>query len=209
MLIDLHTHSRPCSGDSVLTAEELVQRAAEAGLNGIVLTEHDAIRPQAEVQALSERYGLAVLRGMEVTTEIGHVLVFGLGCYTPALRSIETLRREADAAGAVIFLAHPYRGWHRPVPWERLPELVHGVEALNGQEHLTRNQRALALAGRFALPGIGGSDTHFLSGLAVCATRLPHLPQDELDLADMLRAGRHEAVQLRVPAWSRRELPPF
>ncbi len=209
MLIDLHTHSRPCSGDSTLTAEELVQRAAEAGLDGIALTEHDAILPEAEARALSARYGLAVLRGMEVTTEIGHVLVFGLSRYTPALRSIEALRREADAAGAVIFLAHPYRGWHRPVPWERLPELVHGVEALNGQEHMTRNQRALALAGRFALPGIGGSDTHFLSGLAVCATRLPRLPEDEFDLAAMLRAGRHEAVQLRVPAWSRRELPPF
>ncbi|MER3419572.1 MAG: hypothetical protein C4290_03180 [Chloroflexota bacterium] len=209
VLIDLHTHSRPCSGDSVLTAQELVERAAGAGLHAVALTEHDAIHAETEVRALSERYGLAVLRGMEVTTEIGHVLVFGLTDYAPSLRSIEALRRAADAAGAVIFLAHPYRGWHRPVPWERLPELVHGVEALNGQEHMTRNQQARALAERFALPGIGGSDTHFLSGLAVCATRLPRLPRDELDLAAILRAGRHEAVQLRVPAWSRRELPPF
>lgn len=209
VLIDLHTHSRPCSGDSILTAEELVERAAAAGLHGVALTEHDTIRPAAEVRALAERYGLVVLRGMEVTTEIGHVLVFGLSCYTPALRAIETLRRAADAAGAVIFLAHPYRGWHRPVPWERLPELVHGVEALNGQEHVTRNRRAWALAERFALPGIGGSDTHFPSGLAVCATRLPRRPRDELDLAALLRTGRHEAVQLRVPSWSRRDLPPF
>ncbi|MER3488109.1 MAG: hypothetical protein C4307_05010, partial [Chloroflexota bacterium] len=125
VLIDLHTHSRPCSGDSVLTAQELVERAAGAGLHAVALTEHDAIHAETEVRALSERYGLAVLRGMEVTTEIGHVLVFGLTDYAPSLRSIEALRRAADAAGAVIFLAHPYRGWHRPVPWERLPELVH------------------------------------------------------------------------------------
>jgi predicted metal-dependent phosphoesterase TrpH len=209
MLIDLHTHSRPYSGDSALTAEELVERAAAAGLDGIALTEHDVIRPAEEVRTLSERFGILVLRGMEITTDIGHVLAFGLPCYSPALRSIEALRREADATGAVIFLAHPYRGWNRPVPWERLPELVHGVEALNGQEHATRNDRALTLAEDFGLPGIGGSDTHFLPGLAVCCTRLPCRPADEADLAAILRAGQHEAVQLRVPAWSRKELPPF
>jgi predicted metal-dependent phosphoesterase TrpH len=207
MLIDLHTHSRPFSGDSVLTAEELVERAARAGLDGVALTEHDTIRPAEEVRALSERFGILVLRGMEITTDIGHVLAFGLSCYTPELRSIEALRREADASGAVIFFAHPYRGWNRPINWEQLPELVHGVESLNGQEHTTRNERAQALAPAFPLPGIGGSDTHFLPGLAVCATRLTRPPADEADLAVLLRTGLHEAVQLRVPSWSRKEHP--
>ena len=207
MLIDLHTHSRPYSGDSIFDAEELVWRAAEAGLDGICLTEHDSMPPVSQVRALSERYGILVLRGMELTTETGHVLVFGLDAYSPSLRSPEVLRREADAQGAVIFLAHPYRGWSRPIDWERLPGLFHGVEALNGQEHATRNDQAQQLAGNFELPGIGGSDTHFLSGLAVCATRLAQWPLDEAALAAELRRGRHEAVQLRVPAWSRMEYP--
>jgi predicted metal-dependent phosphoesterase TrpH len=209
MLIDLHTHSRPHSGDSVLTAEELAERAAEAGLDGIALTEHDTLRSADEVAAIGERVGILVVRGIELTTDIGHVLAFGLPSYSPALRSIEVLRREADAHGAVIFLAHPYRGWNRPIDWQRLPELVHGVEALNGQEHATRNDRALELATGFSLPGIGGSDTHFLPGLAVCATRLPQRPADEVGLVELLRAGRHEAVQLRVPAWSRKPHPAY
>jgi predicted metal-dependent phosphoesterase TrpH len=207
MLIDLHTHSRPYSGDSALDAEELAERAADAGLDGIVLTEHDALHPTDEVRILSERAGILVLRGMEITTDIGHVLAFGLSTYAPALRSIEVLRREAEECGAIIFLAHPYRGWNRPIDWERLPELVHGVEALNGQEHATRNDRAQTLATRFSVPGIGGSDTHFLPGLAVCATRLTRRPADEADLAALLYTGLHEAVQLRVPAWSRMEYP--
>ena len=209
MLIDLHTHSRPVSGDSVLTALELAERAAAAGLDGVVLTEHDALRTVEEVREVGERTGIVVLRGIEVTTDIGHVLAFGLSEYSRAFRSVETLRREADASGGVIFLAHPYRGWHREIDWERLPELVHGVEALNGQEHTTRNERARELATGFALPGIGGSDTHFLPGLAVCATRFPRRPADEADLVALLRAGLHEAVQLRVPAWSRKEHPAF
>jgi len=186
-----------------------VQRLAGAGLDGVCLTEHDSIRPAEEVRALSERFGILVLRGMELTTEVGHALAFGLDAYSPDLRSPEVLRREADACGAVIFLAHPYRGWSRPIDWERLPEFFHGVEALNGQEHATRNERAKQLAQSFALPGIGGSDTHFLSGLAVCATRLVERPADEAGLAAELRRARHEAVQLRIPAWSRKEYPRF
>jgi predicted metal-dependent phosphoesterase TrpH len=209
MLIDLHTHSRPYSGDSVFSAEEVVQRLADAGLDGVCLTEHDSIRPAEEVRELTQRFGILVLRGMELTTEVGHVLAFGLDAYSPALRSPVVLRREADAQGAVIFLAHPFRGWSRPVDWERLPGLFHGVEALNGQEHATRNERAQQLARDFEVPGIGGSDTHFLPGLAVCATRLAERPADEAGLAAELRRGLHEAVQLRVPAWSRKEIPLF
>lgn len=207
VLIDLHTHSRPYSGDSALDGAELVQRAAAAGLEGVALTEHDTLRPAEEVAALAERFGILVFSGMELTTEIGHVLAFGLDSYHPSLRSIETLRREAAAVGGVLFLAHPFRGWNRPIDWGRLPELVHGVEALNGQEHGTRNDRAVELARSFSLPGIGGSDTHFAPGLAVCATRLSRSPRDDADLARELREGSHQAVQLRVPAWTRTELP--
>jgi predicted metal-dependent phosphoesterase TrpH len=209
MLIDLHTHSRPVSGDSTLTATELAERAAAAGLDGLVLTEHDALRSIEEVREVGERSGIVVLRGTEVTTEIGHVLAFGLSRYTPDFRSIVALRCEANVCGAVLFLAHPYRGWHRPIDLERMPDLVHGVEALNGQEHGTRNDRARSLAAHFSLPGIGGSDTHFLPGLAVCATRFSRRPTDEADLVELLRAGQYEAIQLRVPAWSRKEHPPY
>ena len=88
MLIDLHTHSRPASGDSALDADELVRRAAAAGLDGVALTEHDYLRPASEGGELSERHGIVVLCGIEVTTDIGHVLVFGLPAYHVGLRSI-------------------------------------------------------------------------------------------------------------------------
>lgn len=167
------------------------------------------MRPLAEARELSERFGILVLRGMEVTTDIGHVLAFGLESYSRDFRSITALRRAVDAVAGAIFMAHPYRGWHSPIDWDGLPELVHGVEALNGQEHGARNDRALELATGFSVPGIGGSDTHFLPGLAVCATRLHQRPADESALAAELLRGRHEAVQLRVPGWSRKEIPPY
>ncbi len=41
MIIDLHTHTYPRSGDSLLNPDVLIQEAKKLGLDGICLTEHD------------------------------------------------------------------------------------------------------------------------------------------------------------------------
>jgi predicted metal-dependent phosphoesterase TrpH len=41
MLIDLHTHTRPLSHDSLLSPDELIEAAKAAGLDAICVTEHD------------------------------------------------------------------------------------------------------------------------------------------------------------------------
>src|SRR3989304_2201581 len=41
MLIDLHTHTRPLSHDSLLTPDDLIEAAKAAGLDAVCLTEHD------------------------------------------------------------------------------------------------------------------------------------------------------------------------
>ena len=53
MLIDLHTHTYPLSWDSRLSPDELVERSKAAGLDGIVLSEHDWAWDPDEVAALA------------------------------------------------------------------------------------------------------------------------------------------------------------
>ncbi len=77
MLIDLHCHTQPLSACSSLTVEELIEAARRQGLDGVCLTEHDRLRPADETDRLAATHGLVVLRGMEVTTELGHALVYG------------------------------------------------------------------------------------------------------------------------------------
>ncbi|MBM3945400.1 MAG: PHP domain-containing protein, partial [SAR202 cluster bacterium] len=78
MLLDLHCHTAPMSDDSILSPDDLVDASKRAGLDGVCLTEHDRFWSFADAQALTKRHGILVLPGCEVTTEDGHMLVFGL-----------------------------------------------------------------------------------------------------------------------------------
>ena len=77
LIIDLHTHTHPASDDSSMTLDELVLRAREAGLDGVCVTDHDRFLDADEARRVSEAHGLLVLPGSEVTTDEGHLLVFG------------------------------------------------------------------------------------------------------------------------------------
>ena len=48
MKFDLHMHTRRYSPDSVIDPFDLVRRAQEIGLDGIVITEHDCLWPDLE-----------------------------------------------------------------------------------------------------------------------------------------------------------------
>lgn len=63
--IDLHTHSN-CS-DGLLAPEELVRRAAAAGLAAIAVTDHDTIAGVARALAAGERHSMEVVPGLEIS----------------------------------------------------------------------------------------------------------------------------------------------
>ncbi len=99
MLIDLHAHTRPISWDSDLTPDELVESAKAAGLDGICLTEHDYFWEPAEARALAKRHNFLVLPAVEVNTENGHILVYGLDKYEYGMHLIEQARGDGDGGG--------------------------------------------------------------------------------------------------------------
>ncbi|MFT4082491.1 MAG: PHP domain-containing protein [Nocardioides sp.] len=67
MRIDLHTHSRVSDGTDSPT--ELMRAAREAGLDVIALTDHDTSAGWAEAVPAARRYGVELVRGMEISTE--------------------------------------------------------------------------------------------------------------------------------------------
>ncbi|TEU02097.1 MAG: PHP domain-containing protein, partial [Dehalococcoidia bacterium] len=69
MLIDLHTHTRPLSHDSLLSPDELIEAAKAAGLDAVCLTEHDFTWEPEKVRELSRRHAFTVIPGIEVNTE--------------------------------------------------------------------------------------------------------------------------------------------
>lgn len=88
-VIDLHTHSN-CS-DGILTPEDLVSRASEAGVEVLALTDHDTLAGVARAQQAAESLGLTLISGVELSCEwsgVGiHVVGLGMDCRAPVLRA--------------------------------------------------------------------------------------------------------------------------
>ena len=195
MLIDLHCHTRPLSSCSALGPDELVHIAAERGLDGICLTEHDRAWDGAELAELRARANLPIFSGVELTTDMGHVLAFGLETsgFSPIAREVFA---AAEAAGAVLFLAHPARDGLLRVTYETV-EFFASVESLNGSDSRLQNMAASGLAKGFRLPGIGGSDAHTVAEVGRAATRFDEQIVTDRELLQALKSGRYEAVFLQ------------
>jgi len=80
MRIDLHTHSSVSDGTD--TPEELVRKAAAAGLDVVALTDHDTFDGLNAAVAEGQRIGVQVLRGMELSCsrrgDSVHLLAYGV-----------------------------------------------------------------------------------------------------------------------------------
>lgn len=211
MLIDLHTHTRPLSHDSLLTADELVEAAKTAGLDGLCLTEHDFAWDPQELRELAQRHRFLILPGIEVNTENGHILVFGLHRYVFGMHRVSHLAQLVEEAGGVMVAAHPYR---RQLPFEleesgdwsqaleraiANPAYRHicALETHNGRGTERENRFSQELCQRLGFPATAGSDAHEPADVGGCATEFQRPIADLADLIRELRAGRFRPALLR------------
>lgn len=194
MLIDLHCHTAPLSSCSALDVGQLVELARARGLEGICLTEHDRAWPEDEVQHLRDSLKFPIFSGVELTTDMGHILAFGLRSSSFSALAVEVFD-SAQRGGALLFLAHPARDGLLRVSAETV-RIFESVEAVNGSDTRLQNMAATGLASGFRLPGIGGSDAHTSAEVGRAATRFERPLATNEDLRRELAAGRYEAASL-------------
>jgi predicted metal-dependent phosphoesterase TrpH len=190
MLIDLHCHTKVYSACSALTPDALVRAARARGVDGVCITEHDALWTLDEVARVSAAMDFPVFRGMEVTTEVGHVLVFGVSAHHPSMAQLSELQHIVRSEGALMYLAHPSRRYGT-LPPEDLGAMFDSVETQNGTEGMLQNDNAARLAASCRLPGVGGSDAHSAREVGVCATEFDGVIEDEPSFFEALRAGNY------------------
>ena len=205
MIIDIHTHTFPNSDDSTLDPEQLIDGAKRVGLDGICITDHDGFWSPEDLHRLSRAHDFLVLPGCEVTTEEGHLLVYGLRRYVFGMHRASFVKQLVDEVGGAIVVAHPYRRAYRQQadtgPSARLQMLkqasrnpafclADAVEVLNGRGSGKENAFSHEVAARFGVPETGASDAHRLEDLGTFATKF-HRPVRCLeDLVRELKAGR-------------------
>ena len=207
MRFDLHAHTHVMSSCSQLTPEDLVEQAKAIGLDGIVITEHDAQWEPEALAELAERSGLVILAGMEVSTDLGHVLAYGLPKYLPGIYRAKGLREAADEVGAVLIQSHPLRlpvyvgGEYDGKNGFKLDDLVQrpifrlvdSIETYNGCRPADENELAREVAERWGMRGIGAGDAHSLDAIGRCVTVFEEPIRTMADLVRELKAGRYWA----------------
>ena len=148
------------------------------------------------------------MRGNEITTDQGDMLVFGLETPIHGIIKLEELRILVSQAGGFLIAAHPFRGFllfgsgqlgltpekamERP-----LFKQVEGIEVLNSKVTEKENRFASEVAKGIGLPGTGGSDAHQVSDVGLYATRFFSKITSEKELIDALRGRCYEAVAFK------------
>ena len=197
-IFDMHTHSSDRSFDAGARADALAEQAAQRGLDGFCLTEHNSLWAESDMRRLSEAFEVTVLRGMELSTDVGHVLVYGLDRYAPELLRIERLREVVRSEGAAMVLAHPMRAHNERHPsWAELPHWFEAIEAINGDNSDSVDGYYMRLAADHGVATVGGSDAHSREAIGRAGTAFPEPVKELSDLVRLLVAGRAEAVDMR------------
>lgn len=130
-----HLHTTASDGRGTL--DEVVQAARQAGLQFVVVTDHNVMSPWAQ----GYRDGVLVVEGSEVSAPYGHVVALGVP------RELNKEERQRDAIGTIralggqAVLAHPFHPRRPFTRWSNQDWL--GFEVLSNDSLWGR-----ALAGR-------------------------------------------------------------
>ncbi|HVS34631.1 MAG TPA: PHP domain-containing protein [Gemmataceae bacterium] len=203
MKFDLHMHTTRHSPDSQMDPFVLCRRAREIGLDGVVITEHDWLWTEPELEELREKQpDLVVLAGVEVSTYEGHFLAYGVTnpFAVPHGIRVAELCREVHAQGGAVVAAHPFR-WRQPFAeiLEREKPDLDGLELMTKNMDADCRRRAAAVQARLPLAGLGSSDAHHEDSLGFCYTEFPDGTRTMTDLVKAIRGRRTSAHERNGP----------
>jgi predicted metal-dependent phosphoesterase TrpH len=165
-----------------------------------------------EIEALAAGSGVIFIRGMEVTTDMGHVGAFGLERYVGGIYKLAELRRVVNLEGGILIANHPFRYKLDPrfsfINPDSEPidptypdraakleifEMVDAIEVLNGACGEDENLFALKVARQLGLAEVAGSDSHSAGSVGCVTTLLDGPITDERELIDAIRSRRCRA----------------
>jgi predicted metal-dependent phosphoesterase TrpH len=199
MKFDLHLHTTRHSPDSDMDPLAMLRRAEQIGLNGVVITEHDWLWTEPELEVLRALHPrLVVLAGIEVSAYEGHFLAYGVTNPFAVPRGVRVaeLCREVHRQGGAVVAAHPFR-WGQPfddILARERPELD-GLELMTSNMDADCRRLAAGVRSRHSLAGLGSSDAHDEETLGVCYTEFPGPVAGMADVVAAIRTGRCAACE--------------
>lgn len=206
--VDMHVHSM-YSGESLARPRDIIDAALQKGLDAICVTEHESLSASAPFEKFRGQTRLVILRGVELSTDSGHMLVYGIkdsdwGDWGKDRNCrAQDLVDRVNRLGGVVIPAHPYviagssgspYWWDPVITVDERVRTISGlgaIEVCNGKQlkYPTICEALGSLARSMGIPGTGGSDAHIPSdvGRSYSVFRTPVYSNQ--DLVRAVRAG--------------------
>ncbi len=197
----MHVHTKRYSSCSIIEPVELVHQASKLGLAGIVIVEHHHIWSLEEIEELKRKTNseLLILRGQEVASSIGHLLIYGYYDELQENLAVEEILHRVHEKGGIVLMAHPFRnGSGLDKSLENLKSRfapVDGIEVFNANQSTDENEYAMKVWETLGITGIGGSDAHSVEKVGKYATIFENTIKDESGLVAEIKAGRCKPVK--------------
>ena len=202
--VDPHVHSEG-SYDGHEPVELLLEQASDIGLDGIVVTDHDAIDESLHAADIAADYGLIGIPGVEVSTAAGHLLAIGVEERPEPRRPLDETVDTVRELGGVAVVPHPFQRTRHGVRKRKITD-CDALEVFNSWVFTGyRNRRAKRFAQKHDYPGVAASDAHSATYLGRAYTELtiPGVESTaELDgdhVVEGLREGHAEIHGRRQP----------
>lgn len=170
---DIHTHTTASHDSPRQTPERLVSKAEKIGLDGVVITNHNAVSHIEKAREHSTT--LDVVSGAEITTESGDILGIGIEECPSSRNAVEVVNSIHQQDGIAV-IAHPFDPLRNSLNTDntKLLRTADGVEVINSRCVLDRfNRPAYSLAEEYNLIKTSGSDAHFGFELGRAPIRIP------------------------------------
>ncbi len=126
--IDLHTHST--ASDGIYSPAELLQKAKDAGLRVLALTDHDTTGGLEEAAQAAQALDIDLIPGIEINTDVSdgevHVLGYFLEFKRPEFQAVLKVLRDArERRGQRMVELLNEQGIN--IAWERVREIAQGT----------------------------------------------------------------------------------
>ena len=187
---DFHIHTN-YSFDCNLTLDRIIDRCLEVGINCIAIADHDSIGGALEIQGLAP---FPVIVAAEILTPQGEIMGMFLKELVPSGLPLVEAIAQIKAQGALVCLPHPFdlfRGIRLDSQGlAALAGQIDIVEVFNARSALLRSTtRAQALASKYGIPMIAGSDAHTANEIGSTYIKMPEFNGKD-DFLQALRKGK-------------------
>ena len=189
MMMDLHIHSS-FSSDGRESPADVLRYAKKVGLGGVAILDHNEIRGSLKAYELAKDTDIVVVRGLEVSTEDGHIIAYGVDQMIPAQKSIQETAEIIQDSGGIPVAPHPYRFWSGIGGKRVSAKHFSGVEAQNARCTARNNKKSLQLAEKLNLGVTGGTDAHDLTEIGKAYTVLETRPTSEDEVIQAISSGK-------------------